>query len=318
MGRPSGRFHLVALAVLGGALLWAYWPALTAMAGRWTHDPKYSHGYLVPAFALFLLWFRRDRIPAQGFRPSWWGVPVMAAGAALYLLGGKLFVTFFDGLSLLPVLAGVCVLLGGRPCLRWAWPAVAFLVFMLPLPYRLEVGFAYPLQRLATEASTYLLQTLGYPALAQGNIIRVEGIPDIGVVEACNGLSMLITFCALSTGVAVVLPQGWLEKAVVLASAIPIALLANVTRILVFVILYKRAGPVWADDFFHKRAGWLMMPLALAVLWLELRIVAGLFVEVEPEKPMGLDLLGLNPPGAGAPAERVHAVNKPEAPATRK
>ena len=40
---------------------------------------------------------------------------------------------------------------------------------MMPAPYQLEVALAYPLQRVATDASTYLLQTFGLPAVAQGN-----------------------------------------------------------------------------------------------------------------------------------------------------
>jgi hypothetical protein len=74
---------------------------------------------------------------------------------------------------------------------------------MIPLPFRVEGPLAYPLQRVATLVSTYVLQTLGFVAFAEGNVIPL-GAVQIGVVESCSGLSMLVTFFALSTGVVLV------------------------------------------------------------------------------------------------------------------
>jgi hypothetical protein len=64
----------------------------------------------------------------------------------------------------LPYLAGIALLLGGWQTLQWAWPSIAFLAFMIPLPWRVENALGPPLQFLATTASTYLLQTLGFMA----------------------------------------------------------------------------------------------------------------------------------------------------------
>src|SRR5262249_10766048 len=73
------------LVLLGGCLLWSQWPALCAMAERWSHDPRYAHGYFVPMFALALLWLRRGRLAGGVLSPSggglgpgvggwpWWG-----------------------------------------------------------------------------------------------------------------------------------------------------------------------------------------------------------------------------------------------------
>ena len=55
---------------------------------------------------------------------------------------------------MIPCLAAACLLWGGPYALRVAWPGLAFLAFMIPLPYRMEVALAHPLQRLATLGST--------------------------------------------------------------------------------------------------------------------------------------------------------------------
>jgi exosortase len=273
------RLRLALTSSLGGligavVLLWVYAPTLTAVAQRWGQDPNYSHGYLVPLFAAFLLWSRRDLLAgAASRRPSWWGALLLAAGLALSATGTYLYLGWLKGLSLLPCLAGLAVLLGGGAALRWSWPAIAFLGFMIPLPYRLEVALTQPLQRLGTLASTYALQTLGFAAFSEGNVICL-GRARIGVVEACSGLSMLVIFFALSAAVALLVRRPLWERLFLVASAVPIALLANVTRITVTGMLHEVAGPELADLVFHDLAGWLMMPLALGLLWVELRLLS--------------------------------------------
>ena len=121
---------------------------------------------------------------------------------------------------------------GGWRALGWAWPAIAFLVFMIPLPFRFEAALAHPLQRIGTIMSTFALQTIGMTAYSEGNVI-VLGEVRIGVVEACSGLNMLMTFFALSTGVAILMQRSPLERMIVFVSAVPIALATNILRIIV-------------------------------------------------------------------------------------
>ena len=287
---------LLPLAGLALCLAWVYWPSLTGLASRWG-DAEYSHGYLVPVFSLYLLWSRRGMLPAEPLRPSWWGLPVLAAGLALRFAGTY---AFFDWLAAVALLAG-----GGR-ALRWSWPAIAFLVFMIPLPHRLETGLAQPLQHIATTASTYALQTLGFAAFAEGNVIRM-GEVRIGVVEACSGLSMLIIFFALATAVILVVRRPPLDKALIFASALPIAVAANLIRITVTGVLHKVAGSRLADLVFHDLAGWLMMPLALGLLWVELRLLAWVLVPRAASKP-----LAMSPAGRKGPP-RVSAPRRPKA-----
>jgi exosortase len=274
------------LAVLGVVigLLWAYWPTLGGMARRWASDPQYSHGYLVPLFAVGLLWVRRERLATVAFAPSWWGVALITAGLGLWLAGARLYFPWLEAVALLPCVLGVFALLGGAAALRWAWPAVAFLLFMVPLPYRLGTAMAPSLQRFATLASTYVLETLGFPAVAEGNIILLNDA-RIGVVEACGGLSMLIIFFALSTAVAILIRRAWWEKGILVLSAVPIALVANVTRIVATGVLAELVSAT-AADIFHEWAAWWMMPLALALVALELRLLSRLLVERKTARTM--------------------------------
>ena len=296
--RPAILFPLVLLGVATAGLLWAFWATLGEMAQRWSHDPQYSHGYLVPGFALALLWLRRHHLAAGPLRPSLWGVPLLGAGLTMRLVGGYYYFAWVDAISLLPCLAGLAVLIAGRPAARWAGPAIAFLAFMIPLPYSAEVAMAQPLQRFATLASTFALQTLGLPAVSEGNVILLNEV-EIGIVEACSGLRMLVIFFALSTGVALVIRRRLWEKIVLVASAFPIALLVNVVRITATGVLHDMVSSRVANAVFHDLAGWLMMPLALILLGIELKYLKHLLIEPAPVGPVPLTY-GLGRPRGGA------------------
>ncbi len=271
---------ITSLAVLAAGLLWTFWPILVVMAQRWSNDPRYAHGYLVPMFSLALLWMRRSQMPGEELRASSRGLAFIALGAVILLVGGYFRQGSIEGVALLPFLAGVAVVLGGWPALEWSWPSIIFLVFMIPLPWRIENLLGPPLQGLATLVSTFMLQTMGFMAFAEGNVIQLND-GKIGVVEACSGLSMLITFIALSVGMALVVKRPVLDRIVLVLSAIPVALLANIARITLTGVLHETIGVQAADTFYHDLAGWVMIPFALVLYWCEIWIFSHILVEVE-------------------------------------
>src|SRR5262249_38108422 len=275
---------------LGGALLWAQWNTIADMARQWAEDPQYSHGYLVPMFSVFLLWRRRAQLSAVRRAPNWWGVAIVALGLGLWAAGTYLYVPFIAAISVLVSLAGLAVVCGGWTALRWSAPAILFLAFMVPLPFRIQTALGGALQSLATKLSTYALLTLGAPAISEGNIILINDV-RIGIVEACSGLGMMMTFFALSTAVAMLMRSSelWLRITVSL-SAIPVAVLANVARITVTGLLYYAAHDHLARLVFHDAAGWLMMPFALAILFLEIHLLKRLVVD-RPARKVDREML---------------------------
>ncbi|HYV36349.1 MAG TPA: exosortase/archaeosortase family protein [Gemmataceae bacterium] len=276
MGGSATIWPLVALAILVAVLAWGYWPTFGDIVSRWANDSKYSHGYFVPAFALYLLRYRKDKLRGVKATGHIWGLAFLTLGVAMHLLGARTYYEWLSTASFLPCLAGLCLGLGGWKVLAWAWPAIVFLGFMLPLPFRVEVALALPLQRLATTSSVFVLQLLGLPAVAEGNIIIMEET-TIGVVEACNGLGMLVTFFAVTTGLAF-LVKSWLEKAVLVLSSIPVALAANVCRITVTGLIAEWIGRETANEFHNSfLAAFFSMVVALGLVGLELWLLNRLF-----------------------------------------
>jgi exosortase len=164
---------------------------------------------------------------------------------------------------------------------------------MFPLPYRIERILGGELQALATQVSTGLLQVIGLPAVAEGNTILIDEI-RLGVAEACSGLGMLLIFVALGFAFAAVVDRPLLDRAILVASTVPIAVIANVCRITVTGLLHVWVGSRLADLVFHDLAGWLMMPFALGLLWAEMKFLT--YVLVEEQVPEAIEIaFGVQP-----------------------
>ena len=275
------------------AFFWAYWPVLVEMAHKWQNDDQYSHGYLVPVFVLALLYMRRDQLDVSKVKGSWWGLVLLGMGLALRLAGAFYYYNYFDRLSLIPVVAGLVLFLFGWHVFRWSLPPVLFLFFMIPLPFTAEHALAGPLRRIGTLSSTYIMQTIGMPAVSEGNLIVIAQPSGedvrIGVENVCSGLRMLMIFFALATGVAMLSRRTIGERIFLVLTAIPIALISNIGRITITGILHVVGMKVQAEFFHDHLAAFFMMPLALLLLWFELWILDHLFIE-EGERPMRVGL----------------------------
>jgi exosortase len=276
-----------ALASVLAVAAWTFWPTFQELAQKWFHDADYSHGVLVPFFAAYLLWTRRQQLSFG--EPAWGlGLGLLAVVAVLRIASGIFVFAWSDAVALLPCLAGIVALLGGKRALRAAWPAIAFLFFMIPLPYKLEVALGGPLQTLAARGSGFMLQVLGQPAVREGNTIMINDI-KLGIVEACSGLRMLVTFFTFSTGVALLIRKPLLERVCIVLSAVPIALVTNIIRITATGIMYQ-INRDFAQKFFHDLAGWFMMPICLVFLGMELWILNRLIIDSRPARPALLPL----------------------------
>jgi exosortase len=275
---------LAALAGLAAVAAWTFWPTLSELSQKWFHDPQYSHGILVPFFAGYVLWARRELYRGDTSPQLLLGLGCLLIAGVCRVASGMFVFTWVDAIAILPCFFGLALLAGGRAALRWSWPAVAFLFFMIPLPYSVEIALGGPLQKVATLGSAFMLQALGQPAVAEGNTIMLNDV-KLGIVEACSGLRMLVTFFTFSTGVAMLIRKPWLEKMCIVLSAIPIALLTNIIRITATGVMYQNHKE-FAHMFFHDLAGWFMMPVCLAFLGLELWILNRLIIEGRQSKPL--------------------------------
>jgi exosortase len=263
--------------VILAAMVWAYAAPLSELARRWSQEEDYSHCFLVPVFAAFLLWHRRSMIQGKVLTGSWLGLPFLLMAGVMRWIAAYDFYPMLDFYSLLPCLAGAVLMYGGRPALKWTWPAIAYLFFMIPLPGAVAFRLSHPLQRIATISSTWLLQLFGVPAVSHGNVIWLT-TAKIVVIDACSGLRMLMLFFAITVGASFLIRRPLWEKIFVGLSAFAIGVITNILRITVTALLHEHVGSEMADLVFHDLAGWLMMPIATLFLCGELFLLSKLLI----------------------------------------
>jgi exosortase len=283
---PLSGWSIAGIAAIAGLVVASYVGTINHLAVRWLQEADYSHGFFVPLVSGWLLWQRRSLIAfGSPVRGRWLGLALLVFSGLLRLLAVYFSLVLADPIALIACIAAVPVLIGGFPALRWSWPAILFLFFMVPLPGVLSSRLGGPLQHVATACSTYTLQTLGIPAIDSGNVIFLSN-GQIGVVEACNGLRMLMLFCAMATAAVFILKIPTWEKAVLLLSSVFIAIASNVFRISLTGVSQELFGVELAQKIFHDFAGWIMMPVAGSMLAIEVYLLSKLFPIVDYSPPV--------------------------------
>ncbi len=245
---------LLRLAALAAALV-ALVPALRLVLGVTAGDDFFGHAYAVPLAAALALWRNRAGIAA-----ALWSEPPALGWLACLIASLALVVALFAdmvfmaGLAIPALLAATAYAIGGRPLLRNAWVGLLLLVFMVPPPGFVVRQLLFPLKLVVTETSGRVLQALGWSVAWQGNEILVPG-HTLFVADACSGLTSIVTLLPLAALVAYLASRRVWRRLVIVASVIPLSLLANVLRVTVTVALVGRLGPDVAAGSLHESFG---------------------------------------------------------------
>jgi len=254
------------LPVLSGLAV-MYVPTYIDLARGLWQEEAYAHGPIVLALVAWLAWRQRAAFagePAGGAALA--GSIVLALGLALYIVGRSQSVALFEVGSHVPVFAGTVLLLGGWHALRRLWFALFFLVFLVPLPGFVIVSMTGPLKSLVAQAVESLLYALGYPIARSGVVLSI-GQYQLLIADACAGLNSIFSLAALGLLYLHMTAAGNLARTVVLlASIVPIALAANLLRVLALVLITFHFGDGAGQSFFHGSAGMALFAAALLLL----------------------------------------------------
>jgi exosortase len=265
------------------AFIWSYWPGLVDLWKIWMRDDEYSSGLLVPILAAYILWTRRRTLTKCPIRPSIIGI-FLFLGAQLLRFFGLLFLYgSAERLSLALSIFALVLLMFGWQFFKKVATILLFLCLMLPWPNRIRAAVSLPLQRWSTSSAVFCLELMGYEILQEGNVIHVGG-STVAVAEACNGLRMITAFIVICGLVVLLIKRTWWEKLIILASSLPIALLCNTIRLAITAIFFTILEGEYWEKMFHDFGGYAMMPLALAAVVVELRLLVKLTTPPEIRK----------------------------------
>jgi exosortase len=266
---------------------WSYWPVIKELFDDWQGSDDYSAGQLVPLVAIFLVWRERKKLRECLLKPCWTG------GIALLVLAqaGRAYGLLFmyesaERYSLVLTIAGLVLMVAGRQVFRRVLWILLILLLMVPLPGRVHNIISGPLQNMATTGAVFLMEAFGVRVSQQGNVMMLNQDTPLAVAEACSGLRMLTAFIIVAAFIAYMVKRSRLQKAVVLASSIPVAVICNIIRIFVTAVIMLKVSSEAADKFFHDFAGIVMMPIAVMLMFSELWLMEKLTL---PESELKTD-----------------------------
>jgi len=236
-------------------------------------DSYYSHGFLIPLLSAFVIWWKRDGLKTMNVVPSRAGLWVLGGGLLLYVLATSWLVNFFSALSMLVVLAGLSIYLFGLAVTRALWFPLAYLLYMVPLPKFSIIYITFWLKLLVASLAADFVEIVGIPVLLDGAYLALPN----GVIEienACSGLRSLIALTSLGAVYAYLAPLSTARKWILLVASVPIALAANLTRVVAMVLVSYRYGPRGrAFEWTDFTTGLLVFALAFVGLYLVFRVL---------------------------------------------
>jgi exosortase len=260
------KWHVLAALIMGALGVYATFGAWQHIYTLATKDEEYSHIFLVPFVALGMIWYRRMRM--RHCKPS--GAFI---GVAFVLIGWFMFrYGFYHAKQAMWHLGAVVVTVGcmlsilGKNVVFRFFPALAVLVFLVPVPGRLRQTIALPLQTWTANVTQTSLEICGVEAQVSGNTLSINGEKVI-VAEACNGLRMVFPLILVSYAFSFALPLRNRVRVLVLLASPLVAIFCNVVRTLPTVWLYGKYGQYAKfPNQFHEYAGWPMLLVSFLLL----------------------------------------------------
>lgn len=254
----------VAIAVLLGVL---YYRVAVKLVYDWYTIPDYSHGFLVPFFAAFLIWDKRKILKATPIKQTWSGIVLVVFSIMVLILGVYGVELFTARMSFIFMLTGLIATFFGWGMVRQLRFPLLVLVLAIPFPAILFNRITFPLQLLASRIASDILPMLGVPTLHEGNVIELP-VMKLEVAEACSGIRSLMSLFTLAVFYGYFLEKTTKRRVILALASIPIAVTANVARIVGTGLCVQYWDPEKALGFFHEFSGWVMFVVSLACLFL--------------------------------------------------
>ena len=253
------------LIILFFAVLVLYFPFLQTMIADWDSNPNYSHGYLIPFIAGFLIFSLKNELLQLERSSSKWGI-VLIIVACMQLVVSKIGMEYFlQRTSLIILFFGVSLFLYGKDITKKLAIPIIYLIFMIPIPVIIWNKLAFPLQLFSSYLTEQVVVLFGMPIYREGNILNLPSI-TLEVVDACSGIRSLTAMLALSLPFSFFLRTGKLKKVILFLSAVPIAVIANILRLTVTAFLSTLYGEKFAQGFLHEFSGMVTFCFGLIML----------------------------------------------------
>ena len=263
---PDRRRTAIACVLFAGAFGLLYRGILPKLAHDWATDDNYSHGFLVVPIVAYLAWQRRDALKASAADARAYGLAIV--GASLFVLAAGVLGSelFLSRVSMIGVLAGAILFVGGWPLMKPLSFPIGLLLVTIPIPAIIFNQVAFPLQLLASRFGEGALGMAGVPVLREGNLLVLADI-TLEVAEACSGMRSLMSLLTVGILIGYFGDRRGSVRILISVATVPIAILTNAIRVAGTGIAAHYIGARAAEGFLHAFSGWLVFVVALMLVF---------------------------------------------------
>lgn len=247
--------------------------------------PDQGHGPFILLIILWLLWRGAEargvddlQLKGEINNKPWLGYAAVVISGLFYAFGRSQEVWLFEVGAFIPLLAGVIYTLHGIEGLKRYGFAIAFIVFLIPLPGFILDALTSGLKAEVSRWAEVILYQAGYPVARSGVLLTV-GQYQLLVADACSGMNSLFSLFALGVLFIHLNKYGFSARAWILFLLItPIAFVANVVRVMILILVTYHMGDEAGQGFIHGFAGLVVFAVALIGFFIVDAILGRIFV----------------------------------------
>ena len=236
---------------------------MAMLVSDWWTNPEAGHGLLLFPVAIWLAWksgIRTDARPNFGL-----GMAILIFAVLIRAVSDLAAERYTMRLAMVIALAGLVIVYWGFRQLTSWWLPVLLITLSIPFPELVTSALALPLQFRASRLGAALLEWRHVPVLLTGNIIEIPG-HRLFVTEACSGLRSLTALLSVAVLTAGLWLRGPIIRILLVAMAIPVAILINGVRVFLTGFLVYFVDPKLGEGFLHLTEGWLLFLVSLLVV----------------------------------------------------
>lgn len=247
---------------------------LNQLTGAWRTEQG-VHG---PFLLLLGVWLIMRQLAGPLAPPDrapwtmWTGLGVLLIG---YLAARRVDFVWVEWMVVMAVGAMAAYYRGGMPLARRMAFPLLFLALLVPPPSLISAPAILSLSLWLSDVAAAIFWQLGVPASSSDAMIHL-GPYDLRVAEACAGMGSLVGLFAVGMLYLHLRHRGdWRRAWRVVPLIVPIAVAANLARILTLMGITIEFGDRIAQGWVHPVAGLILFAFAMAMLIVLDRLMTG-------------------------------------------
>ena len=270
-------------AIIAGLVAFLYYPEIQSTIQSWSSGYQYSHGYLIPLISGYLIWRKRDVLQTSPITPDYKGIFIFLAGISLLLIGYASFEPSIRRYSLIITIIGLIYFLLGKSLFKILLFPVGYLILMIPIPYILFKSSAVHLRTINIKAAYFISESLGIPIIQDGATLFLPNA-TLQVIDWCTGIQSIIAMTAISTLYVYLTRMTLISKIILVLFSIPLAIIGNIFRIVVNILLAYFFGEHVLKGIIHNFQGMINFSFTLFLLVIVSIIIKKIEIKLSAKK----------------------------------